>query len=97
MIYKHKNWFKNENKTVEEAMEYFAKSKDFVLRLKQNVRLADVGLPNGCYSNTEVVKYCVENINTHWKFLKIAYTKGGSDAGKLKIKTFIEKGGYNVK
>lgn len=89
--YKHKSWFLNSDKSVYDAVQYFVESGDFRLELQNSIVSPQQieGLAVGLYSTGEVVEYCVDHIDTHWKYLKIGGT-GGSDKGKLKIQTFVE-------
>ena len=91
--YRHhsKQWFCKGDQTVFKAMEYFVSAGDFSLQLKNNVKY--VGQIEGTAhlrTVAEITSFCIENISTHWKHLKIAYwgREGGTDYGKLKVITF---------
>ena len=92
-LYIHKNWYQNSNKSVYDAIKYYVESGDFSLDLKRTyMRQGSIdGLPSTIITVKGAVSYCKEHIDTHWKYLRIKYNgrEGGSDAGKLKLQTFI--------
>jgi hypothetical protein len=85
-IYKHKNWFKEGNKTVFEAVQYMVDSGDFYLDIlpkyyKQGYK--------EFRTTKEVLAYFIDNKMYGDIIIKYAGREGGSDKGVLKVKTFI--------
>ena len=88
--YNHTSWYQNSDKSVYDAIKYFVDSGDFILTLKPSIKSpVQIGLsPIVSYRVKDAVEYCIENIDTHWKYLTIK-GDGGSDTGKLKIQTYV--------
>jgi len=92
--YNHTNWYRWENKNVYEAIKYFVDSGDFYIDLKNIINSpSQIGYKPSSKSITKekLIKHCIDNFEEQWKNLRIRYagSEGGSDKGKLKLKTFL--------
>lgn len=85
-IYKHPKWFIGGQKTVYEAMKYFAESPDFYLdtTLKYVPKEIDRTKPYN------VLGWLIENKKYKDLVIRYAGSEGGTDRGILKIKTYLE-------
>jgi hypothetical protein len=91
-FYKHRNWYSEGGKTVYEAVKVFAESSDFYIDLKRTIK--STGQIEGFEGRplaTELINYCIENLDEHWDKLRIKFIgkEGGTDRGKLKLQTYF--------
>jgi hypothetical protein len=86
-IYKHKDWYKEGNKTVFEAIKYMQDSGDFYLDILPKYKKTGF---KGYKTVSEVLCHFINN--KMYKDIIIRYKgrEGGSDKGALKIATWIK-------
>jgi len=96
--YNHRVFYMGSNKTVYEAMKAFVKDSSFKIDLKRNIRSPSQidGFLDDNHDNyplrQDVIDYCIENFETHWKNLVLVYRTHKdhhTDRGKLKLQTYL--------
>jgi hypothetical protein len=90
--YKHRNWYLEGEKTVYEAVKFFAESNDFFIGLKRTIKhINQIEGYEGKPDRKKIIAYCIENLDKHWDKLRIKFrgSEGGTDRGKLKLQTYF--------